>query len=419
MLSEKQWEIMCFGSTDYDAIICDGAIRSGKTSVMSVAYIEWAMDNFDHCAFIVAGVSVETAKRNVINPAMATGYLMKKYSMRWTGSANCLTVTGGGKSNVFYVFGGKDEASYRTVQGLTAAGCMLDEVTLMPQSFVEQCLARCSVEGSKFWFSCNPTTPAHWFYREWVLRSSEQNAYRLHFALTDNPSLGKKIIDRYHRMYTGVFYQRYVEGAWVAAEGLVYPNWEKCIEDKFEPEKDEDGKLLVRQYCVSCDYGTQNAFFAIKWVREGKTWHAIDEYRYSGRDEGIQKTDQDYVEDMLAFVADCPTEEPLFIVDPSAASFIAALRKAGAKVRKAKNDIDDGLRDTAVSMQAGYIKLADSLEELKKELSAYVWDEDKDKPIKENDHGADAMRYFVETMRVYNPKQEYRSPFERALRHAS
>lgn len=408
MLSDKQWEVMCFGETSYDALICDGAVRSGKTSVESVAYVLWAMEHFDRCNFIIGGVSIETAKRNVVNPTLSTEYLTERFSMTWAGRSNMLTVRNRETVNHFYVFGGKDEASYRIVQGLTAAGCLLDEVVLMPRSFVEQCMARCSVEGAKFWLSCNPGSPSHWFFKEWVQQTSEKNAYRIKFNLRDNPSLSEKTIERYERMYSGVFKQRYVDGEWVAAEGLIYPNWREALEDRYEGE--------VEGWCVSVDYGTLNPLHAIKWAMDpGGKWHAVEEYRYSGREQMHQKTDDEYVSDMLAFTEGCGDHVEM-IVDPSASSFMTALsRNVRFRVLPAINNVIDGIRDTATCLHVGIIGISRELSGLEAEFESYVWDAKSadDKPLKENDHGMDAMRYFVETKTLAVPSDKYETVFRR------
>lgn len=410
-LSPKQWEVMCFGETSYDALICDGAVRSGKTSTESVAYVLWAMEHFDRCNFIIGGASIETAKRNVVNPILATEYLTERYSMTWAGRSNLLTVRNRDTVNHFYVFGGKDESSYRIVQGLTAAGCLLDEVVLMPRSFVEQCMARCSVEGAKFWLSCNPGSPSHWFFKEWVQKLKEKNAYRIHFKLMDNPSLSEKTVERYERMYSGVFKQRYIDGDWVAAEGIVYPMWREAIEKRWSPTDSDP----MRGYCISIDYGTQNPFAAIKWMMDSKgTWHAVDEYYYSGRESNAQKTDGEYVEDMLQFASDAPEGKAEAIIDPSAASFITAMRKSGRfRVRKADNSVLDGIRETSACIRTGRIKVSDSMESTKTEFEAYIWDSGKsdDVPVKDNDHAMDAMRYFVKTKHVIRKVEPYESVF--------
>lgn len=220
--SKKQLEVFGFSYANKDAIICDGSVRSGKSSVISIAFILWAMNNFSQKNFIIASQSVSSAERNIIKPLMNIVYLHKEYEIRYTISNRCLIVTRGKKTNFFYVFGGKDESSYQTVQGITAAGAFLDEVVLMPESFVNQVLARCSVDGSKFWFSCNPASPNHWFHLNWILKANDRNAKYLHFTLDDNPSLSDEIKNRYRNMYTGVFYDRYILGKWVLAEGIIY-----------------------------------------------------------------------------------------------------------------------------------------------------------------------------------------------------
>lgn len=418
MLSDKQWEVMCFGETSYDALICDGAVRSGKTSVMATSFVLWAMEHFDQQNFIVAGATIETVKRNVVQPIMSTRYLSERFTMRYAGSSSCLVIQSGNVLNRFHVFGGKDESSFRVVQGLTAAGCLLDEVVLMPKSFVEQCMARCSVDGSKFWFSCNPGPPSHWFYREWVTKTAEKRAYRIHFKLTDNPSLSDKVIERYERMYTGVFKQRYIDGEWVAAEGIVYPMWQDALEPRWKPE-DGEGPT---GYCISVDYGTFNPFAAIKWLRDGSgVWHAVAEMYHDGRASMHQKTDADYVEDMAAFCADADGDIEV-IVDPSASSFITALRRSRTnggnryRVLRADNDVIDGIRDVSVAMQSGLIGIADDLESVRSEFEQYVWDDKKDDtPVKANDHAMDALRYFVRTKRVVRKTEAYQSPFNRRM----
>lgn len=222
MLSNKQVEILKFGYTDYDALICDGAIRSGKTSVMSLAFVLWGMANFDRCNFIISGKTTSTVTKNVVKPLLSTKYLTDNFEIRYTKIEGLITVQRGNKINYFYVYAGNDESSYTKIQGLTAAGALFDEVVLMPRSFVNQALARCSVEGSKYWFSCNPDSPGHWFYKEWIKKAEEKKTKYIHFKMEDNPSLSEETLEKYKRMYLGVFHDRYVRGLWVTAEGIIY-----------------------------------------------------------------------------------------------------------------------------------------------------------------------------------------------------
>lgn len=225
MISAKQKKILAYPYSKYDALICDGAVRSGKTSIMMWAYVRWAMENFSGQRFGVCGRTVDSCTKNIIVPFTAMSLAKERYIVRWRRGDKVMEVRRGAVTNYFEVFGGKDESSYTLIQGRTLAGVLLDEVVLMPRSFVEQALARCSVDGARLWFSCNPGSPHHWFYQEWIKRSRERNALYLHFEMTDNPGLSKRTLERYENMYAGIFYDRYVRGLWVAAEGIVYKDF--------------------------------------------------------------------------------------------------------------------------------------------------------------------------------------------------
>lgn len=393
LISKKQQKILAFPYTHYDALICDGAVRSGKTSLMMVAFIDWAMSNFSGYRFGICGKTVNSATQNIIIPYISMHYAKKKYKIKWHSSNNILEVTKGKTTNIFEVFGGKDEGSFTLIQGRTLAGVLLDEVVLMPQSFVNQALTRCSVTGSKFWFSCNPGSPTHWFYLEWIQKAKEKNACYLHFTMPDNPSLDKKTLARYESIFTGVFYERYVLGRWVLAEGLVYGN----IFNASSHVTDEEFETL-NGYYVSCDYGTQNATVFLLWhkLKDGR-WLCEKEYYYSGREKSVQKTDEQYCDDLEAFLNGIKINA--IIVDPSAASFITALKKRNYKVMKAKNDVINGIHFTASLLNDDKILFRSCCSNLIREFGLYAWKPDgaKDEVIKENDHCCDALRYFCYT----------------------
>jgi len=391
---------------DADGIICDGAIRSGKTLSMSLSFVVWAMSSFDGENFAMCGKTVGSFRRNVLFwlKLMLAG---RGYHAEDKRSENLLVVSKGDRENYFYIFGGKDERSQDLIQGITLAGVFLDEVALMPESFVNQATGRCSVDGSKLWFNCNPESPAHWFKTGWIDKAKEKGLLYLHFTMDDNLSLSENVKARYRRMYTGVFYDRFIRGLWVMAEGMIYPMYRGAIEAPPDGPADE--------YQVSIDYGTQNAFAALLWARYGRVWYAIREYYYSGRETGVQKTDEQYAQDLETWLADIkPGKEIRTIIDPSAASFIALLRQKNGRYRivKADNAVVDGIRETATAMDQGIIKIAPWLVSWIKEADGYVWDDNpaEDKPVKENDHAMDATRYFVKTNKLvkkYNQPEEF------------
>ena len=388
-ISEKQRKIMAFPFTDYDCLIADGAIRSGKTVFMMLSFVDDAMRRYNNKRFGICGKTVDSTVKNIIMPYLGLKYATNKYNIRWKRSEKLLIVSQNGKENVFEVFGGKDESSFMLIQGRTLAGVLIDEVALQPKSFVEQACARCSVDGSKLWFNCNPDSPQHWFYREWICDLEKHNALHLHFQLEDNPSLSERIVQRYKSMYSGVFYNRYILGEWCVAEGLVYNFGEDNITDDI-PQNGE--------YYISVDYGTLNPFSAGLWCVLGDKAVRIKEYYYSGRSTNRQRTDEEYCDEIERLAEGYNIRQ--IIIDPSAASFITAIRKRGFATRKANNDVLDGIRRTAVYLKNGNIKIHRSCADSIAEFGLYRWDEKatEDRVIKENDHAMDEIRYFCNTI---------------------
>ncbi len=250
---------------EYDAIICDGAVRSGKTLSMGMGFFLWAMRRFNGEQFALCGKTIVSLRRNVLHEILpkvaALGFRCEEKR-----SENLVIVRSGGRENRFYLFGGYDEGSAALIQGVTLAGVLFDEAALMPRSFVEQASARCSISGSKLWFNCNPEGPMHWFYREWILRAEERGALYLHFTMDDNPSLSPRIRARYEKAYSGTFYRRFILGEWTAANLL------------------KQRKIVICEGCESC-----LAEIAAYCWEDGGTGrdrpkkerdHAMDEMRY-------------------------------------------------------------------------------------------------------------------------------------------
>ncbi|MDB8438612.1 PBSX family phage terminase large subunit [Turicibacter sanguinis] len=379
---------------DKDGIIADGAIRSGKTVSMSLSYVLWAMESFDGQNFGMCGKTIGSFRRNVLF-WLKLMLVSRGYRVTDQRADNLLVVQRGDVVNYFYIFGGKDERSQDLIQGITLAGCFFDEVALMPQSFVNQATGRCSVDGSKYWFNCNPDGPFHWFKMEWIDKKVDKNILYLHFTMDDNLSLSERVKERYRKMYSGVFYERYILGKWKVAEGVIYSMFDTA---KHLKEIVDD---LKGEYYVSIDYGTQNATVFLLWLKTKEMSYCLKEYYYSGREEGIQKTDSEFADDLEDFTKDYKIRR--VIVDPSAASFIAELKKRKFNIKKAKNDVLDGIRFTASLLSECKIFFSKKCTNTIKEFNSYVWDEKaanrgEDKPVKENDHAMDAVRYYCYTI---------------------
>lgn len=372
----------------YDAVICDGAVRSGKTLALSLGFVLWAAASFDKAAFAMCGKTVTALRRNVIAPLMP---LLRDMGIQCSEkvSRSYFDVSLAGRSNRFYLFGGRDEGSAALIQGMTLSGVFFDEVVLMPRSFVEQALARCSVSGSRMWFCCNPENPGHWFYREWIKKAEEKNALYLHFTMDDNPSLSERVKSRYERLYSGAFYDRFVLGKWAASEGVVYP--------MFSPEKHVfSGEKQCERFVISCDYGTVNPSSFGLWGLSSGVWYRLREYYYSSKREGALRTDEEHYAALEELAGGHEIEK--VIVDPSAASFIECIRRHGKfRVAKADNDVITGIRRVSAALKEGRLMFHESCGDIIREFSLYRWSEKSgaDVPVKENDHAMDELRYFV------------------------
>ncbi|MBE6957745.1 MAG: PBSX family phage terminase large subunit [Ruminococcaceae bacterium] len=394
--SPKQKTVLTWwvpGNVHYsrEAIVCDGAVRSGKTLAMGLSFFLWAMTCFDGMRFGVCGKTISSLRRNVLSEILPR---LAGLGASWKEkrTENLVTVTFQGNTNQFYIFGGRDESSASLIQGITFAGVLLDEVALMPKSFVEQACARCSVAGSRLWFNCNPAGPNHWFYKDWILEAEKRNCLRLHFLMEDNPSLTKAIRARYERLYSGVFHRRFVLGQWAQAEGRVYDFF------GLEMVKPVPTGNFEKWY-ISCDYGTVNPTSMGLWGLQKGVWYRVKEFYFDSRVKHRQMTDEEYADALAKLAGDRPIDG--VIVDPSAASFMEVLRRRGWRVQKAENEVLSGIRLTADYLKTGKIVICEGCNDILREMDAYVWDlesEARDRVKKEHDHALDEMRYFAATV---------------------
>lgn len=393
--SAKQQSVLHFwrdGSPhkDADIVIADGAIRSGKTIAMICSFLNWSQAIHDGEDFIIAGKSIGALKRNVIGP-MIRILRAWKWPYYYNRSENYIEIG----SNTYFLFGANNEASQDVMQGMTAAGAFGDDSALFPESFVNQMIGRCSIEFSKVFLNCNPKGPYHWFKINLIDKAKEKKIYYLHFTMEDNLTLAESIREKYRRMFSGVFFKRNILGLWVNAEGLIYDMFDKVK----HVVKTKDRKYI--KYWISCDYGTQNPMTFGLWGLAGNgTWYKVKEYHYDGRKKSKQKTDAEYLKDLVEFSGGLTKN---IIVDPSASSFITLLKQNGWKVKKAKNDVLEGIRNMATALTTSMIKYNDCCVETFRELSSYTWndkaiDRGEDKPAKEHDHHMDGDRYFINTI---------------------
>ena len=411
MISAKQKKILAYPYSKYDALICDGAVRSGKTSIMMWAYVRWAMENFSGQRFGVCGRTVDSCTKNIIVPFTAMSLAKERYIIRWRRGDKVMEVRRGAVTNYFEVFGGKDEASYTLIQGRTLAGVLLDEVVLMPRSFVEQALARCSVDGARLWFSCNPGSPHHWFYQEWIKRSRERNALYLHFEMTDNPGLSKRTLERYENMYAGIFYDRYVRGLWVAAEGIVYKdfanNTEKyLIDDPLKWAEEQETKFSV--ISIGVDFGGTKS--ATKFQATGIT----KDFRVVALEEEYIKNeeiDPDALNRRFATFCQLITSKYGYSQTRADSAETVLIRgldhtaqklRLGTQVKNAlKMQITDRIRLVVLLMKQGRFKVSRNCPHLIDALQSAIYDPDKFEDERLDDgtsdiDSLDAFEYSIE-----------------------
>lgn len=372
-------------------VIADGAIRSGKTIAMICGFFLWSLSSFPEGeTFILAGKTIGALKRNVIRPALQ---ILAAWGLpyHYVSSGDEARLEVG--RNVYYLYDAHNERSQDRLQGLTAAGALADEAALFPQNFIEQMIGRCSVRGAKLWLNCNPESPAHYVKTELIDKAEEKGIYHLHFLMRDNLSLSQETRAMYERMYTGVFYRRFILGEWCLAEGLIYSCFDAARHVKADlPE-------LRGRWFISIDYGTVNPFSAGLWCVTGGKAYRVREYYFDSRTQHKQHTDDEYYSALVELAGSHEIEA--VVVDPSAASFIELIRRKGRfAVRKARNEVLDGIRLTARLLNAGVLVFSASCKDAIKEFGLYCWDEStaEDRPLKTNDHAMDDIRYFVETI---------------------
>lgn len=409
--SKKQKQVLTWWMdssphSEKDCIIADGAVRSGKTLIMSLSFVIWAMATFCYSNFGMAGKTIGSFRRNVLF-LLKIVLRLRGYKVQDKRTDNLLIIRKGDIENYFYIFGGKDERSQDLVQGFTSAGFFFDEVTLQPQSFVNQAVARCSEDGAKLWFNCNPDGPFHWFKLEWIDNLEAKQAVEIHFSLDDNPSLSDRVKDRYKRMFSGVFFQRYILGLWVMAEGIIYSMFKpSMIIDKVPP------MVKINKKWIGVDYGQSNAtVFLLVGLGSDNRLYILDEYYHIGKEAQVQKSPSTYSKDFKKWLLTNGMEgnfvnyEDIYI-DPSAKGFMLQLFEEKIKrIKQANNEVLKGIDLISSIIDLDMFRILRKCKHTINELGAYSWDSKaqergEDKPVKQNDHAMDALRYVVNGTRM-------------------
>lgn len=399
--------------------VWEGAVRSGKTVSSLIAWVLFVATG-PAGNLVMVGKTERTLKRNIIDPLV-----------EWLGARNCRYVAGSGELWIcgrrIYVAGANDERAQDKLRGITLAGAYVDEITVIPESFWSMLLTRLSIPCARLFGTTNPDNPSHWLMRDYLSKPSlwvtadggvvrdpdGMDLARFSFRLADNPTLSAAYVDALAREFTGLWRSRFIDGAWTIAEGAVYPMWDPQVHVADTLPTDDSGVTSIERWIVSLDYGTTNPFHALLLGvgHDDRIW-VVDEYRWDSKVKGRQLTDVEYSAALRTWLDSVTARGSMvdrleaIIVDPSAASFIAQLHRDGwARVRGADNTVLDGIRDVS-SLLAGDRLRVHGCPGLVDELPGYVWDpkaaqRGEDKPLKENDHGADALRYGIRALRRY------------------
>lgn len=375
--------------------LLEGSVRSGKTYISLIKWAMFVRSRPQGELFMMVGKTREALQFNCV------GLLEDLAGADFKCNA---------RSNVGYLYGreirllgANDEKAASKIKGSTLAGAYIDELSEIPESFYKMTLSRLSVSGAVLLATTNPDSPNNYVFTD-IIENEDISRKCWKFLLDDNTFLPKEYIENIKKEYTGVFFERYILGNWVIAEGLVYPDYDNTV--KTEPRE-------YTEYAVSMDYGTQNPTVMLLWGRHGGTWYAVREYEHSGRETNIQKTDAEYYAELEKLCADVPVQAGAkieLIIDPSAASFIAVAQQGHRfKVRKADNDVLNGIRNTASALSDRRILINDCCKRTIREFGLYSWDSRaaEDAVIKEDDHGMDAVRYFIQTKRIYKDRRYY------------
>lgn len=376
--------------------LLEGSVRSGKTWISIVAWALFVASMPQNGKYLMVGRTINALERNCLG-------LLKELEPSFTYSTN--SKKGQLYGRTIWLEGADNDTAVTKIQGETLAGAYIDELANIPENFYKMVLSRLSVIGAKLFATTNPDSPSNYVYQD-IIKNDKIKKKVTKFLIDDNTTLDPEYVAAIKTEYTGIFYQRYIRGEWVVAEGLVYPDFAKNIVKTVDRKYDT--------YYLGIDYGTQNPFamLLVGHCIEDKRWYVIKDYYYSGRDTNKQKTDEEYYTDMCKLLGNIVPQH--IIVDPSASSYIALIRKNGKyHVRKADNEVLDGIRHTASTLANGFLYVNNCCKDLIEESTLYSWDADasEDTVIKENDHALDSLRYIVQTARLYRQKQEYKGGF--------
>lgn len=406
--SENQMRFFwnCF---DHWFNVAEGGKRGGKNVLITMAYCT-ILEKHPSRIHLIAGVSTATARLNILD---CDGFGLKNY---FEGrcregtyqNRDCLYIQTATGEKVVLVSGGGKAGDEKLIKGNTYGTAYITEANECSETFIKEVFDRTlSSPDRKVFHDLNPKAEGHWYYKTILdfheAKQRENPDYGLnygHFTIADNMSISddrlRAVLATYDRK--SIWYARDILGQRRAAEGLIYDMFDRG-RNVFKLGEEPIGLRSVAVRWIGVDYGTRNDTVLLEAYDNGNILWITREYRWTSRRERKQKTDEEYADDFMAFMGEsyCAT-----IIDPSAASFIEALRRRGVYVMEADNDVLNGIRRVSTLMSRCLLKICSDCKGTIDELESYHWDDKAalvgiEKPIKEDDHGCDVVRYLCNT----------------------
>lgn len=393
-LSEKQKYVVMNANARWN--LFTGAVRAGK-SHSTYLLIPRRLKTLPEGRRAIIGKTETTIIRNVIDPLQ--DLVGEKYVSDIQGRKREVVIFG----KKFYVIGANDARATKKLQGTGFQYVVGDEITTWPEEFFRMLKSRLDKKNAKFDGTCNPEGPYHWLKRDIIDKQNELDVFHQHFTIDDNPFLSKDFVTQLKKEYSGVWYQRYIEGLWVLAEGLVYDMYNE--DNLLEPQ--EAHNMNYKREWIGVDYGTTNdTVFELVRLGHDNILYVVDEYRWGEKSQGVPKTDVTLADDLEKFINRNNANPEWIFVDPSAKSFITEVYSRAQRfapfyrVTGANNDVLNGIQKVSSLLGANKLKVNKELEDLNREFHSYSWDKKaeargEDKPLKEFDHGLDALRYVI------------------------
>lgn len=383
--SEKQK--LSFKESKAKINIWQGAVRSGKTYISLWRFLKEIVDKKEEEGeFLMLARTYDSIKRNIV-PVLHTiigsdlQYFMGKREMYIWG--RCI-----------HLIGCDDERAESKLRGMTALGAYVDEASILPESVVKMLVSRCAMKDAKIFMTTNPDSPFHWLKKDFIDDNEDVKTWL--FTLDDNPEVTQETKEYLKRQYRGLWYQRFILGNWLQASGAIY--------DFFDPSVHVVKSMTQPIYSViGIDYGTTNptAFVLVSFMGERFPKIIVEkEYYWDSKEKQRQKTDAEYAQDLQKFTFGRRING--IYLDPSAASFKTECNRANIRTRYADNEVMEGIRYVANMISSGTVKILDTCPRLIQSIQSYVWDSKsitrgEDKPLKQDDHLVDALRYAIFT----------------------